>query len=162
MNSTQLFHFLIGLMAALTLGSIIWVVVGTRLRLYLVGQDSMIRDQSVIAITAELKKGSTLHSLRNGTWREDVDLTLRDYDERAYQFEIGFSLWLRFFLILRGNGGGEARLRGRRLEINRKHYIRTGDSLRIGDRDFRVLVTPTIIGDGIDTDPSERSRRAFL
>lgn len=133
--------FIGGLLFALAVGAALRILLGMRLNLFLVNHDTAVGDQSVIPITTELKKSSIFRSLRLGNWREDVEITLMDYQNQSFSFRIGFHIWNRFWAEL-SRSDGNAKLGHDKLVTGKRMKLRTGARLEIGDRSFFVLVTP--------------------
>lgn len=136
--------FITGLSTALALGAMFRIFYGMRLNLFLVNDDSTVADQSLIPITTEGKKRSLINTISNGNWREDVDLTLTDYEGHSYAYRVGYHLWNRFYVMFRGtNPNTQTKIDGRLVKPARRYRLRTGQRLQVGDRVFTVLVTTT-------------------
>lgn len=131
-----------GLAMALALGSLARVLLGMKLNLFLVNHDSAVQDQTMIPVTTEGKKTSFIRTLLNGLWREDVDITLTDYSSASFRYRVGYHLWWRFYLVMAEGGDGSA-IDGRPVLPGKRYLLRTGARLKVGDRVFYVLVTPT-------------------
>lgn len=134
-------RFLTGLGTAIAAGMLVRVLLGMRLNLFFINPESKIQDQMLIPITTENKKRSILRSLKLGNWRENVDITLLDLEDRPHTFQIGFHIWNRFHLTLLDGPEGTD-LNRRPLRPGKRYKLRTGDKLRVGNRVFTVLVSP--------------------
>ncbi len=143
--------FTAGISCALAMGAGIRVLLGMRLNLFLVNHDSTVQDQSVIPITTEFKKASLFRVLKFGNWREDVDITLMDYQDRSYAFRVSFHVWKRFQLqLIRADS--QVTLSGLKLNEMQTVPARTGAKLEIGDRLFFILVSPKQMGPDLHRD----------
>jgi hypothetical protein len=114
---------------------------GLRLSLYLLNDDSIVRDQVLIPVTFSGRKRSIVQCLREGRWKDDVELTLMDYQSRAYKVRVTYGLWRRFRLEFRG---GPAGLKLGRTEavVGQKYTLRSGMKLETGGRRYEVKVLP--------------------
>lgn len=135
--------FLLGVTVALVLGLLTHLLVGMRLNLFFISPDSPIEDQNLIPITTALKKASFFRSLRKGLWKERIEITLIDYQNRSFTYRIGYRLFRRFFIVL-VKGDGKTSLNDIELQPFRKYSLRTGSILFVGDRQFNILVTPSL------------------
>jgi hypothetical protein len=134
-------QFIVGLAIAATLGAVIRVLVGMRLNLYLISDDTLIRDQAMIPISSDLKRARSLLSLFRGKWRENIEISLTDYQNRTFTYQIEYGLWRRFQIALLPGTRGTTLLAGREMAPGKRYALRTGMKLRIGDRPYTVLVT---------------------
>ena len=133
--------FVLGILPPLLLGTGARLVLGLRLNLFLTNRESMLQDQQIIPITSELKKTSILRSLRKGHWKEDVELTLRDYRDQSYRIQIGYHLWRRFTLTY-VEGPDSLFIDGKKVDKTRTYPLRSGQTLRLDDRAYGIWVTP--------------------
>jgi hypothetical protein len=118
------------------------VLFGIKLNLYLVDPSTLIQDQLVIPITAELKKRSWWKTLLDQQWKEDLDLRLINHENDVLNLKIKYHLWNGFYLIPQDKKI-HAKLNNNPLESRRRHYLKTGMILTHGDRSFKVLITST-------------------
>jgi hypothetical protein len=135
-------HFGWGVGAALAVGMIFRMIIGTRLNLFLINSDSSILDQSLIPISSmSRKRHSFWRTLRDRTWREDIRITLADYRDGTADFHIKYGLWRRYQLALEKRGKTEVKLGKRVLVEGRSYPLRTGMKILVGDRAFTVVVS---------------------
>lgn len=140
MNSAILLPFIGGFGVALVFGAVARILLGMRLHLQLVNADSPVRDQAVIPVTSENKKGlSLLHTLLTGNWREDVEIVLADHANHHYSFIVGYHLWWRFYLV--SHSDNKVLINHKNLKKMKRYYLKTGQFLKVGDRAFTVLIT---------------------
>jgi hypothetical protein len=132
--------FALGLAAAMLIGAGLKVIFGIKLNLYLLNTDSTIGDQSVVPLTAELKKGSWWRTLRQKKWREDLEITLMDYNGHAFTYKIKYHLWNGFYLKLK-SASGDTTLDALPMITGKNYFLKTGMELFPGDRKFTVLIT---------------------
>ncbi len=123
--------FSLGALSALAAGALTWVLYGRRLNLYLVSGDSPVTDQALIPVTAENGKRSP---------RENIDLTLTDFDGGRYDFRVGYGTFVRFYLLLGRGSKAEARLNRRPLENGKYYPIRSGARLSVGGREYTLVI----------------------
>jgi hypothetical protein len=142
MNNSSIAAFLAGLVAAIALGSIIRIILGMKLNLYLVNDESFVSDQAIIPITSDLKKKYFWKTLLRGKWKENIDLTLMNHEGDSFNFQIGYHLWGRYYISI-DNDIRQAHLGNKAMMPHKKYYLRTGKQLVIGSRAFSVLVSPT-------------------
>jgi len=116
------------------------LILAIQFNLYLLNHDSSIGDQSVVPLTAERKKHSWWRTFRQKKWKEDLDITLMDYEGQAFTYQIKYHLWKGFYLILK-SAPSETRLNDKPILANKKYYLRTGMELVPGNRRFTILVT---------------------
>lgn len=142
MNFTN--YIIISSVSILTLIGILWIMYGMRLNLYFVNIDSRIEDQMFIPITMANKKSSAWRSLFKGQWRENVELTLTDSRNEKYTYQIGYSLWRRFNLLLISNSGSTS-LNGKKL-VQKKYYpLKNSATLNLGGRLYKVVVSTNLL-----------------
>lgn len=132
--------FCFGFFSALTLGCLLKILIGMRLNLYLIARDSGVVDQNIIPLTSEMKKRSWWKTLRKKQWQEDIDLTLMDYKGRPSHFQITYHPWKGFSLQLLQTKVDNF-LDQDEIFPKISYYLRTGMSLRCGERNFRILIS---------------------
>ena len=132
-----------GIILALGLASLIRVLLGVRLNLYFVHRGNGPEDQMLLAVTAPHKKSSIWKSLTEGRWRENIELTLGDHSGRDYRLLVRFGLWHRFHIQILDGDLAHARLDKKKVEKDRSYFLREGQRLKLGDREFIVHVTPS-------------------
>ncbi len=137
--------FTAGLLSALALASGIRVLLGLRLNLYFVHRGNGPEDQMLLAVTAPHKKASLFKALSGGRWKEDVELTIGDHAGRDYKIQVRYGLWHRFHIQVLSGDLAHARIDKKKIELNHRYFLREGQRLKLGDRDFIVHVTPTQI-----------------
>lgn len=143
-NSAILLPFVFGFVTALAIGAAVRVLLGMRLNLQLVNMDSPFKDQSIIPVTSENKKSfSLLHTLLTGNWREDIEIVLADNANKHYSFLVGYHWWWRFYIIPLVSE--PVFLNHKKLAVNKKHYVKTGMHLNVGDRAFTVLISTATV-----------------
>jgi hypothetical protein len=125
-----------------TIGSILMKILhGVKLNLYLLNNESLVEDQSVIPLTADIKKRSLWRILTRKNWREDLEITLMDYNAQAFVYQIHYHIWKGFYLQLKNAPPGTARLSGISMNLEVPYYLKSGAMLELGERKFSVLVT---------------------
>ena len=150
----EILSFVAGFVIVLGIGVLARLLVGLRLNLYLLNREQLWSfkegvpsreavEQSIIPITAEAKKTSLLRTITKRKWVEDVDITLLDDQGRSYTYRIGFHPWFRFHVVLKQAQDADTAVNGLKLKAGRVHPLRTGDVLKVGDRQFAILVTPS-------------------
>lgn len=141
MEKSEIFFFLAGLAAALGFSIFTIILIGLKLKLYLINIESAQPEQSIIPITAELKKRSWLKTILSGNWKENLEITLKDYQNRTFTFQVGFHLLGRFNLSLLSQEGHSALLNQKTMLPNRRYFLKNGMRLETGDRAFEILIT---------------------
>lgn len=152
----EIFSFLAGFAFVLAVGVGLRILIGLKLNLYFLNREQLWAfkdgvpareaiEQSIIPITAEAKKTSLWRTISKRKWLEDVDVTLLDDHGRSYTYSIGFHPWFRFYVALKQSKDTETALNGSKLQTGRQHPLRTGDVLKVGDRQFSILITPSQI-----------------
>jgi hypothetical protein len=115
-----------------------------RLNLYFIDDDDdseNTENPSVIPITTELRKTSFWDSVAKKTWQEDVLITLVDYQSQSFQCRIQNHIWSGFFLLIQ-ECPGKVFINRREIRAGKNHYLRNGMSFQVGDRKFKILVSP--------------------
>ncbi|MGZ3699814.1 MAG: hypothetical protein ACXWPM_08260 [Bdellovibrionota bacterium] len=133
--------FVTGFAIALSVGAAFRIIRGMQMNLFLINSDSPMAEEALIPITAELKKVSLVRSMLKGLWREDVEISLMDQKNRACTFNIGFHIWHRFHLTVLTTSDG-CFIGRKPLMAGKRHYLRNGLIVKVGRRDFKVLVSP--------------------
>lgn len=139
-HSFSIIAFLSGFILSLGFATILKIIFGIKLNLYLVNNDTSIHDQNIIPITIDLKKQSLWRTLLNSQWKEDVELTLVDYKENRFTYCIGYHL-LRGYSLKLNEGSGHSFLNKTHLHPGKLYFLKTGKSLQVGERQFIVLIT---------------------
>jgi hypothetical protein len=138
------FHFTsfaLGIFCALSIGIFLKIAYGMKLNLYLIDDDSESGEEpSIIPLTTELRKTSFWDSLTKKTWREDVLITLVDYQGQSFQCGIQNHIWAGFSLLIQGQPG-KVLINRREVLPGKKHYLKTGMSFQVGDRKFKILIS---------------------
>jgi hypothetical protein len=141
MEISEIIAFIIGLTTALGLSALIRILIGIKLKLYLISIDTSQVEQSIVPITAELKKRYLLKTILSGNWKENLEITLTDYQSRSYTFQIGFHLFGRFYLRQLSGENQTASLNQETMKPNHNYYFKSGMRLETGDRAFEMLIT---------------------
>lgn len=125
--------FALGTVFSLAFGLALWILYGRRLNLYLVSEDSLVRDQALIPVTVE--NGSRSR-------RESIDLVLTDFQNRTYTFRVGYGLFVRFYLVLVSDTS-HSKLNRSPIEKGKYYPIKNGMKLTTGDRVYTLVATRT-------------------
>src|SRR5689334_16177211 len=120
--------FLLGLIAAGVLGTLLFVVYatyritsGTRKVISLVKMDGV--GEVTVPLTSPLKKRSFIRTVLRRNWKEDIDVQLQDYQGRVTTFHLGYHFWYGFSLRVKGQTDS-VRLNAVELKPKRNYYLK--------------------------------------
>lgn len=135
----------VGVLGALFVFLLWQAITGLRLNLYLVDEDDDLdeKHKTMFQVTAENKLRSIWKSLLRGLWRENIDITLADHQNRSYIFQIGYRLLTRYSIMPLAYNREAPQLNGRDMKAGQRYVVRSGSILQIGERRFKVMALPT-------------------
>ncbi len=170
----------LGVLLLLSVGIGLKILFGIRLKLYLVTDDLGPESDRLIPLTADLRKQSLFRTLRKKSWKEDIDLTLSDYQGTQLRLRINYHLWKGFSVSSQPlyqhshlaskkgpeNGYNENSddivplffLNNKVITLGRAHYLKSGMNLKVGDKDFKILITPAPLAEMIQENNSGQDR----
>jgi hypothetical protein len=127
---------------------IIRIIRGFQLNVYLISEDVITsngnigkkdRSTSWIPLTSELKKHSFWRTFINQNWREDLEITLTDFEHKVFIYKIGYHV-LHGFSICLTNEPSIALLNGKPMTPHIEYYLKTETKIKAGTRDFKLVI----------------------
>ncbi|MBY0472454.1 hypothetical protein K2X30_14915 [bacterium] len=147
-----------GFLLAFSFGAVYRILSGMRMNLYLLSPEAKFADQGIIPISAENKKSSLKKIIEKKKWKEDLEITLMDYQGRSYRYHIQFHLWNRFHMRL-VKADGPSQINHRKIVQGKRYSLSNGSTLKIGEREFKIAVTAEQLIKPLHTDLAEEAHR---
>ena len=120
--------------------SLLRIINGFRMNLYLIDRDAGIKDQMVIPITSLNRTRSIIRIILTKAWQEDIEIILTDYQDNSYTCTFRYHLWHWFCLVPQNNQQSIA-INGKKINVEKNNPLKQGMSLAVGDRSFEIRVT---------------------